>query len=88
MPKGRSRKVVRPFVPPYARKVMNAFEQAVTDLAFKGSMCPEDWEDIEVRYARAKRRMERQLSLIHTTNLFLLDNPTKLNTERPNASSD
>ena len=41
----------------YFKKLLDEYEQAVVNRAFKGSMNPDDWDEIEEEYTYAKQRL-------------------------------
>ena len=45
----------------YFKKLLDEFEQAVINRAFKGSMNPDDWDEIEKEYRTAKQRLMNYL---------------------------
>lgn len=40
-----------------ATRLMNAFDYACQEMAFKGSQHPDDWDSIEARYHKAREKM-------------------------------
>jgi len=40
-----------------ANRLINRFDAAAQDFAFKGAAHPDDWEDIEKRYKRERERL-------------------------------
>lgn len=38
-------------------RLLNAFERAAVNLSWKGSQHPDDWEKIEIKYAKARSAM-------------------------------
>lgn len=45
----------------YIQKLLKDFEQAAIDKSWKGSMHPDDWDDVEKNYKDAKKKLVRYI---------------------------